>query len=178
VASRYFIYSNRVRRICKTRNQLAGCRVSQVHISRRSLFVCVGTCTVLTYGAYCSRVHPTLRTDVYNGVTRVEESYAKTTVFLHDPFTARAPSLPASLRFNTVVRKNNVRETRSDMSKANRSQITWVQLDVCRLFSVCVGSPSLLVIQVHGSKIATSGERVANWKILVNQGRNEHSFRD
>jgi hypothetical protein len=35
-----------------------------------------------------------------------------------------------------------------------------------------------LVIQVHGSKIATSEERVANWKILVNQWRNEHSFRD
>jgi hypothetical protein len=33
------------------------------------------------------------------------------------------------------------------------------------------------VIQVHGSKIATSEERVANWKILVNQWRNEHSFR-
>jgi hypothetical protein len=40
------------------------------------------------------------------------------------------------------------------------------------------GSSSLLVIQVHGSKIATSKERVANWKILVNQWRNEHSFRD
>jgi hypothetical protein len=41
-----------------------------------------------------------------------------------------------------------------------------------------VGSSSLLVIQVHGSKIATSEERVANWKILVNQWRNEHSCRD
>jgi hypothetical protein len=41
-----------------------------------------------------------------------------------------------------------------------------------------VGSSSLLVIQVHGSKSATSEERVANWKILVNQWRNEHSFRD
>jgi hypothetical protein len=30
------------------------------------------------------------------------------------------------------------------------------------------GSSSLLVIQVHGSKITTSEERVANWKILVN----------
>jgi hypothetical protein len=34
------------------------------------------------------------------------------------------------------------------------------------------------VIQVHGSKIAMSEERVANRKILVNQWRNEHSFRD
>jgi hypothetical protein len=41
-----------------------------------------------------------------------------------------------------------------------------------------VGSSPLLVIQVHGSKIATSEERVANWKILVHQWRNEHSFRD
>jgi hypothetical protein len=40
------------------------------------------------------------------------------------------------------------------------------------------GSSSLLVIQVHGSNIATSEERVANWKILVNQWRNEHSLRD
>ena len=30
------------------------------------------------------------------------------------------------------------------------------------------GSSSLLVIQVHGSKIATSEERVANWETLVN----------
>jgi hypothetical protein len=35
-----------------------------------------------------------------------------------------------------------------------------------------------LVIQVHGSKIAPSEERVAGWKILVNQGRNEHSLHD
>jgi hypothetical protein len=40
------------------------------------------------------------------------------------------------------------------------------------------GSSSLLVIQVHGSKIAPSEERVANGKILVNQWRNEHSCRD
>jgi hypothetical protein len=33
-------------------------------------------------------------------------------------------------------------------------------------------------MQVHGSKIATSEERVANWKILVHQWRNEPSFRD
>jgi hypothetical protein len=32
-----------------------------------------------------------------------------------------------------------------------------------------VGSSSLLVIQVHGSKIATSEARVVNWKILVNE---------
>ena len=41
-----------------------------------------------------------------------------------------------------------------------------------------IGSSSLLVIQVHGSKITTSEERVAGWKILVNQGRNEHSLHD
>jgi hypothetical protein len=34
------------------------------------------------------------------------------------------------------------------------------------------------VIQVHGRKIATGEERVADWKILVNQWRNEHSLRD
>ena len=37
---------------------------------------------------------------------------------------------------------------------------------------------SLLVIQVHGSKIAPSEERVADWKILVDLWRNEHSLRD
>jgi hypothetical protein len=37
---------------------------------------------------------------------------------------------------------------------------------------------SLLVIQVHGSTIATGEERVADWKILVNQWSNEHAFRD
>jgi hypothetical protein len=41
-----------------------------------------------------------------------------------------------------------------------------------------VGSSSLLVIQVHGSTIAPSEERGADWKILVNQWRNEHSLRD
>jgi hypothetical protein len=40
------------------------------------------------------------------------------------------------------------------------------------------GSSSLLVIQVHESKIAMSEEKVADWKILVNQWRNEHSLRD
>jgi hypothetical protein len=35
-----------------------------------------------------------------------------------------------------------------------------------------------LVIQVHGSKIATSEEKVADWKTLINQWRNEHSRRD
>jgi hypothetical protein len=40
------------------------------------------------------------------------------------------------------------------------------------------GSSSLLVIQVHGSKIAMSEEKMADWKILVNQWRNEHSLRD
>jgi hypothetical protein len=41
-----------------------------------------------------------------------------------------------------------------------------------------VGSSSLLVIQVHGSKMATSEEKVADWKTLMNQWRNEHSLRD
>jgi hypothetical protein len=41
-----------------------------------------------------------------------------------------------------------------------------------------VGSSALLVIQVYGSQIAPSEERVANGKILVNQWRNEHSLRD
>ena len=41
-----------------------------------------------------------------------------------------------------------------------------------------VGSSSLLVIQGHGSEIATSQERVVNWKILVNQWGSEHSFHD
>ena len=41
-----------------------------------------------------------------------------------------------------------------------------------------VGSSSLLVIQVHGSKIATSEEKVADWKTLINQWRNEYSLRD
>jgi aerobic-type carbon monoxide dehydrogenase small subunit (CoxS/CutS family) len=40
-----------------------------------------------------------------------------------------------------------------------------------------IGSSSLLVMQVHGSKIATSEESVANWKVLVNQWKKEHSFR-
>jgi hypothetical protein len=35
-----------------------------------------------------------------------------------------------------------------------------------------------LVIQVHGSQIATSEEREADWKILINQWGNEHSLRD
>jgi hypothetical protein len=50
----------------------------------------------------------------------------KTTVFLHEPSTLRSPSHPACLRFNILVQQNNIRETRSDMSKANRSQITCV----------------------------------------------------
>jgi hypothetical protein len=37
---------------------------------------------------------------------------------------------------------------------------------------------SLLVIQVYGSKIATREEKVADWKTLINQWRNEHSLRD
>ena len=69
-----------------------------------------------------------------------EEACGKTTVFLHDPSTLRSPSKPACLRFNILVQQNNVREICADMRKANRSQITWVQPDVCRLFSGCVGS--------------------------------------
>jgi hypothetical protein len=74
-----------------------------------------------------------------------EEPSEKTIVFLHEPSTLRSPSQPACLRFNILVQKNNVRETRSDMSKANRSQITWAPPDVCRLFSVCMGSWPVLV---------------------------------
>ena len=64
----------------------------------------------------------------------------KTTVFLHEPSMLRSPSRPACLRFNILVQKNNVREIRADMSTANRSQLTWVQSDVCGLFSVWVRS--------------------------------------
>ena len=35
-----------------------------------------------------------------------------------------------------------------------------------------------MVIQGHGSEIATSQEMVVNWKILVNQWGSEHSFHD
>jgi hypothetical protein len=70
----------------------------------------------------------------------VNEWFEKTTVFLHDPFTARAPSQPTSLRFKILVRKNNVRDIRSEMSKAHRSHGMWVQPDVCGLFSKMVGS--------------------------------------
>jgi hypothetical protein len=34
------------------------------------------------------------------------------------------------------------------------------------------------VIQGRSSEIAMNEERMANWKILVNQWRNEYSFRD
>jgi hypothetical protein len=34
------------------------------------------------------------------------------------------------------------------------------------------------VIQVHGSNIATSVERMADWKSLINQGGKERSLRD
>jgi hypothetical protein len=40
-----------------------------------------------------------------------------------------------------------------------------------------VGSSSLLVIQVHGRNIAPREAMVANGKILVNQWKNEPSFR-
>jgi hypothetical protein len=66
--------------------------------------------------------------------------YGKTIVFLHDLFTARSPSQPTSLRFKILVRKNNVREIRFDMSKAHCSYIMWVQPDVLGLFLASVGS--------------------------------------
>jgi len=34
------------------------------------------------------------------------------------------------------------------------------------------------VIQLHRSKIAMSEWKVADWKIIINQGRNEHSLHD
>jgi hypothetical protein len=40
------------------------------------------------------------------------------------------------------------------------------------------GSSSHLVIQLHRSKIAISERMVADWNILMNQGRNEHSLHD
>jgi hypothetical protein len=70
----------------------------------------------------------------------IEGPCGKTTVFLHEYLTARAPSQPAFLRFNMLVQKSNVREIRSDMSKANRSHIMCVQPDVFGLFLASVGS--------------------------------------
>jgi hypothetical protein len=69
----------------------------------------------------------------------LSEPCAKTTVFLHEHFTALLPSHPACLRFKILVQQNNVRETRADMSKANCSQEMWVRPDVLRLFSMSVG---------------------------------------
>src|ERR671931_329601 len=71
---------------------------------------------------------------------RREGARAKTAVFPHAPFTARSPSQPTSLRFKILVRKNNVREIRADMSTAHRSYIRWVQPDVLGLFLASVGS--------------------------------------
>jgi hypothetical protein len=52
-------------------------------------------------------------------------------------------------------------------------------MDVCPQTSPTFpGSSSFLVIQVHGSNIATREEKVEDWKTLMNQWRNEHSFRD
>ena len=83
-----------------------------------------------------------------------EEACGKTTVFLHDtcrrgrvyPCIAQVDGSKYSLR------KNNVRETRSDISKPNRSHIMWVRPDVLglfldnvRSFSIIVGSWPLLV---------------------------------
>jgi hypothetical protein len=69
----------------------------------------------------------------------LDQPFTKTTVFLHEHGTARSPSSPACLRFKILVQENNVRETRADMSKANRSQVMWVQPDVLGLFSGSVG---------------------------------------
>ena len=46
------------------------------------------------------------------------------------------------VQFEILIVKNNVRETRFDMSQANRSQVTWVQPDVFELFLMSVGSCS------------------------------------
>jgi len=40
------------------------------------------------------------------------------------------------------------------------------------------GSSSLLVIQVHGSEMATSEERLNDWQTTDNKGINESSLRD
>jgi integrase len=72
------------------------------------------------------------------------------------------------------VGTHNMHETLTRRTYTWSNDIRVVQ----RILGHRSGSSSLLVIQVHGSKIATSEERVANWEILVNQWRNEHSFRD
>jgi hypothetical protein len=51
----------------------------------------------------------------------LEELCGKTIVLSHQPLALRSPYQYASLRFAILVQKNNVRETRADMSKANRS---------------------------------------------------------
>jgi hypothetical protein len=65
-----------------------------------------------------------------------------------------------------------------DGTLENSTLIFHVRTQNAQTSSRFCGSSSLLVIQVHGRKIATSEERVADWKILVNQWRNEHSLRD
>jgi hypothetical protein len=37
---------------------------------------------------------------------------------------------------------------------------------------------TLLVIQVHGNNISMSEEKMADWKTLMNQWRNEHFFHE
>jgi hypothetical protein len=51
---------------------------------------------------------------------------------------------------------------------------------LCRLWSLRShwAYMTLLVIQVHGSHMATREEQVADWKILMNQWRHEHSLRE
>jgi hypothetical protein len=68
------------------------------------------------------------------------EACGNSTVFLHEPSTLRSPFQPACLGFTICVQKNNARKTCSDMSKVNRSQVTWVRLDVLGLFLASVGS--------------------------------------
>jgi hypothetical protein len=75
----------------------------------------------------------------------LDQPFTKTTVLLHEPSTLLPPSKPACLRFTILVQQNNVREIRSAMSKMNRSRGMWVWTDVLGLFSMSVGSFSIIV---------------------------------
>jgi hypothetical protein len=57
-----------------------------------------------------------------------------------DRFFKLARRHPTALPLQHTGSENNVRETRSDMSKVNRSHGIWVQPDVFGLFSGSVGS--------------------------------------
>ena len=69
------------------------------------------------------------RTDVTHALTcvgpraRLSEAHAKTTVFSHRPLRPNFPSYGPGVRFDILVAENNVRETRSDMSQANRESV-------------------------------------------------------